>query len=130
MTHYERYFNRGYTQHGSGIGEIGHLYKSSSHIQRGRGLSNVFSGILRFLSPYLIKSGKAIGEEALRSGTEIVVNLGTDSLGNLFKKQGVKSAANLSEKVGNELKRVGSQMNGEGIKRRRRSASKASKRSK
>lgn len=119
MSHYDRYFSK--RQIGRGVDDIGRVYRAPQfHFQRGRGLSDVFGGIIKFITPYLISSSKALGKEALRSGSEILGNLGTKPIGELLKQQKDKSISNLAQKTGNKLKRMGEEMSGEGIKRRKR----------
>lgn len=122
MSRYERYF----TQHqvGGGISDIGYVHRSPQHLQRGRGL---FGGIIRWLTPLLLSSGKAIGKEALKSGAEILGNWGNQPINQLMKAEKEKILKNLAAKAGNKLKRMGDEMSGDGIKRRKRSSKKTIK---
>jgi hypothetical protein len=80
----------------------------------------VFSGIIKFLSPYLLSSTKALGKEVLRSGSELLSDLGTQPISKLLQHQGKKSAKNLADKATAGLKRMsGDIMTGDGIKRRK-----------
>lgn len=82
MSRYDNVFSkRKVVQRGRGIADIGTVYRAPRmHFQRGRGFSDVFSGILKFITPYLISGSKAIGKEALRSGGEILSNVGSQPL--------------------------------------------------
>jgi hypothetical protein len=54
-----------YARHQTGKGFDGLPY------QRGGGLGNIFRGIFRFLLPIAKKAGKAVGKQALRTGSQI-----------------------------------------------------------
>lgn len=117
MNQYERYFS--HAQTGRGVSDIGAVYSAPHRLQRGRGLSDVFSGIFKFLSPYILSSTKAIGREALRSGSEILKNIGNQPVRELLKTQAMQSTKNLSEKAATRLKRMSDEMTvGGAIKRR------------
>lgn len=116
MSHYEHYFSRR-AQIGSGVSDIGSVHRSPKlYYQRGRGFGQALGGIWRFLSPYIISSSKAIGREALRSGAEILRNVGSQPLKDLVRDQVKTSRKNLTFKAGEKLRA----MSGEGIKRRKR----------
>lgn len=118
MSHYDSYFAG--RQVGFGIEDIGPVYRSRIHYQRGRGLSDVFSGLIRFVTPYLISGTKAVGKEALRSGSELLANLGSQPIGQMLKQQRDISMQNLSQKAEDKIKQIRSSlMSGKGIKRRR-----------
>lgn len=118
MSRYEGYFLN--AQKGGRISDIGDVYRSSRYLQRGRGIGDVFSGMIKWITPYLLKGTKALGQEALRSGSEILSNMGTKPLGELVQDQRDRSIKNLSEKAGNTLKRMSQAMGtGSGVKRRK-----------
>lgn len=117
MSEYDQFFTN---QLGSSP-HFGDLYKTNRYYQRGRGLGDALSGIIRFLTPLFLKGTKAVGAEALRSGSEILSNLGSKPLNELLKDQKDKTITNLTEKAMNKLKRV---QTGKGIKRRRTTSSK------
>jgi len=116
MSHYDRFFAGG--QIGGSVSGIGPIYKARVHYQRGRGLSDVFQGLWRYITPYLVSGSKALGKEALRAGGEILGNVGTQSIGNLLKQQSNKSLINLAEKAQNKINQLRSDaLSGKGIKR-------------
>lgn len=117
MSHYERYFNR--YQTGRGINDIGPVYRATHHIQRGRGLSGILSTIIKYISPFLLSSTKAIGQEALRSGSEILQNLGNKPIADLIKGEAMRSGKSLADRTGRTLKKMSDEMSGEGIKRKK-----------
>lgn len=121
MSRYDNLFSKK-VQRGRGISDIGKVYRAPRmHLQRGRGFSDVFSGILKFITPYLISGSKAVGKEVLRSGAEILSNVGSQPFGSLLKQHGKQSLKNLTTKAGDKLKRVGDEiMTGGRVKRRRK----------
>lgn len=120
MNRYDRAF-LGDSQFGSGIKEsIGPIFRSRHSLQRGSGIGGIFRGILKYITPYLIRGGKEIGSELLRGSTEILGGIGKRSFSDMFSEQREKSLANLTEKAINKLKRMNNEnMQGGAIKRAR-----------
>lgn len=115
---YDHFYN---SQTGSGIADIGPIYRrGGQYYQSGRGLSSIFSGLLKFIQPYLIKGAKEVGKEALRSSTNILSNLNNQPFGELLKKESSKSFQNLVDKAERKINTMNS--TGKGIKRRRKSS--------
>lgn len=115
MSHYVKYFGGELT--GRGVNNIGPVHQSFRFKQRGRGLSSVFQGIFRFLSPYILSSTKAIGNEALRSGADLLQNLGKKPIKELIRDQRDISLKNLVDKAENKMREMTKQTGG-AIKRR------------
>lgn len=114
MNRYDRYFA---VQVGRGVSSIGSVYRTNRYQpQTATGLSDVFSNLFRFIQPYLVSGARAVGGEALRSGQDILSNLGQKPIKELLKEQADKSFKNLAEKAENKVKNM---MSGKGIKRRR-----------
>lgn len=106
MNQYERYL---LNQVGSGIGPY---YRSSLQVQRGRGLGSVFSNLYRVLKPWIVSGSRALGQEVLRSGKEVIQNIDSDKPINLLlKEQGIKSLRNLTEKAANAMSGRGININ-------------------
>lgn len=120
MSHYDSYF--AHSQTGGAIADIGRVYKAPHHhFQRGRGIGSVLSGIMRFISPYLISGSKAVGKEVLRSGAEILSDYGTQPIGKSIKQQVKQSMKNLAAKTSSKLKGMSEQtMSGGRIRKRKR----------
>lgn len=117
MSQYDRFFAG--SQIGGRSSNVGPIYKARIHYQRGRGLSDVFLGLYRFIKPFLVSGSKALGKEALRAGNEILENVGTQSISSLLKEQGNKSLQNLTEKARTKLNEMQeSNLSGKGIKRK------------
>lgn len=115
--HYESFFEN---QIGYGLSDVGPYMRINRRTQRGGSVGSVLKSLWSMLSPYLVSSGKAIGAEALRGGSEVLSKLGTDSVANLVKHQQKKSFENLTSKAEDRLKRMReSRQSGSGIKRKR-----------
>lgn len=99
-------------QEGGGLQDI-YVYKRSREAQIGRGLGRGLLGTLfRFIKPFLINSGKALGSEVLRSGTEILQGIGQRPIKDLLRDEAQKSSKNLESKLLSSMK-------GEGVYKRR-----------
>jgi len=55
----------------SGGGEIGPVYRASFRMQRGNGIGSFFGGLFRFVKPLMYSGAKAVGKEALKTGSSI-----------------------------------------------------------
>lgn len=103
-------------QSGGSIGDIGRIYRRGYFVQRGRGLSDIFSHIVRFLSPYVKGASKALGKQALESGINIIEGLQQDApIKDLLVKERDRGLKSLAAQASDKLK----SMRGSGIKRRR-----------
>jgi hypothetical protein len=71
MDHYTRY----YVGQSGGGGNIGPLYKASFRVQRGNGVGSFFRGLFRFVKPLLFSGAKAVGREALCTGSNILTDI-------------------------------------------------------
>lgn len=103
-----------YYQSGGMIGDIGPVYRRAHFIQRGRGLSDSFASLFRFLAPYIKSATKAVGKQALTSGLNIIEGLKDEPLKDLLKKERDRSLQNLASEASDSLRK----MSGRGIKRR------------
>lgn len=106
-----------YYQSGGSIGDVGPLYKRGYFVQRGHGLSDIFSNFIRFLSPYVKGASKALGKQALTSGINIIEGLQKDEpIKEILMKERDRGLRNLAMQASDSLKN----MQGRGrIKRRR-----------
>jgi hypothetical protein len=117
MNRYDHFFKSSEDDQFGGSG-FGPVLKVRYHRQNGHGLGQVFKSLWSILSPYLISSGKAIGSEALKSGSEILSKLGSQPVRELVKRQSEESLKALLRKTENKLKSMRDQ-SGEGINRKR-----------
>ena len=63
-----------YTRHNvnqCGSGEIRPVYRASIRVQMGNGIGSFFRGLFRFVIPLLYSGAKAVGKEALKTGSNI-----------------------------------------------------------
>lgn len=105
-----RYLNYYKAQVGGGVADFGPIFHARS--QRGRGLGSIFSGLLRYLKPVFFSGLNAIKNEAIRTGSDILQNLGTAPLSKLIRDKGLEGVQNLTDKAMNKIK----QMSGSGRK--------------
>lgn len=116
MNHYSRVF-LDQTGGGGTPGNFGNIYRREYKIQRGRGLGEVFTQLLRLIGPSILSGSKTIGKEILRSGGELIERFGEKPVKELLKEQGRKSIQVLGDKAENKLKRLNMDGSGFHIKR-------------
>lgn len=86
-------------QVGSGLKDIGQLYYNPRFIQQGRGFGNIFESIFRYLKP-VFKSGiNALKDSAVKSGTDILKELGSRPLNEILNDHGQKFTQDLGSKL-------------------------------
>jgi len=114
MDRYTRY----YVNQSGGGGEIGPIYRASFRLQRGNGIGSFFRGLFRFVKPLLYSGAKAVGKEALKTGSHIITDFlnkePEQPVGDIFKNRFGEAKNNLQEKIKNM---TGS---GLGLKRKRK----------
>lgn len=114
-----------YYQTGGNLRDIGQIYKgpgeqtssSSSQYyrnQKGEGIGDFFATAYRFLNPLLQSGLSVLGNQAIRSGTNILSDLGKKDLGTIVREQGEQAIKNLSEKAINKIKRGSNNNNSRG----------------
>jgi len=92
-----------YVNQSGGGGEVGPVYRASFRVQRGNGIGSFFRGLFRFVKPLLYSGAKAVGKEALKTGSNII----TDMLNkepkqparDIFKNRFIEAKDNLEEKI-------------------------------
>ena len=101
MDRYTRY----YVNQSGGGGEIGPVYRASFRLQRGNGIGSFFRGLFRFVKPLLYSGAKAVGKEALKTGSHIITdNLNKEPekhVGDIFKNRFGEAKNKLQEKIKN-----------------------------
>ena len=117
MDRYTRYYAN---QSGGGGGEVGSVYRASFRTQRGHGIGSFFRGLFRFVKPLLFSGAKAVGKEALKTGsniiTDILSNESEQPVGAIFKNRFHQAKGNLEQKIKN--------MTGSGLSLKRKRKSK------
>jgi len=98
----------GYTRYyvnESGGGEIGPVYRVSFKVQRGNCIGNFFMGLFRSVKTLLYSGAKAVGKEALKTGSSILTDIlnkePEEPVGNIFKTRFSQAKGNLEEKIKN-----------------------------
>jgi hypothetical protein len=98
MNRYTRYYINQ-----SGGGEIGPVYKASFRVQRGHGIGSFFKGLFRFVKPLLYSGVKAVGKEALKTGSNILTDLlnkvPDQQVGQILKSRFDEAKDNLEHKI-------------------------------
>jgi len=114
MDRYTRYY-----VNQSGGGEIGPVYRASFRMQRGNGIGSFFRALFRFVKPLLYSGAKAVGKEALKTGSNIITAIlnkePKQPVGAIFKNRFSEAKGNLQEKI---RKMTGSGLD---LKRKRKS---------
>jgi len=98
MHRYTRYY-----VNQSGGGDIGPVYRASFRMQRGNGMGSFFRGLFRFVKPLLYSWAKAVGKEALKTGSNIITDIlnkePEQPVGTIFKNLFIEAKGNLQEKI-------------------------------
>jgi hypothetical protein len=99
MDRYTRY----YVNEGGSGGEVGPVYRASFRVQRGNVIGSFFRGLFRFVKPLLYSGAKAVGKEALKTGSNIItdmLNKGPEQpVGSIFKNRFIEAIDNLEQKI-------------------------------
>jgi len=107
-----------YINQSGGSGEVGPVYRASFRVQRGNGIGSFFRGLFRFVKPLLYSGAKAVGKEALKTGSNIITDMlnkdPEQPVRNIFKNRFIEAKDNLEQKI---KKMTGS---GLGLKRKRK----------
>lgn len=100
-------------QLGSGVSVV---YKGAPH-QRGHGIGSFLGGLFRSIAPLLKSGAKAVGQEALRSGINVLSDIaGTMPPNKAFGVRMKEFTTNLKRRADNKIDNV---MKGSGYKRKR-----------
>lgn len=95
-------------QYGSGLSDIGEIYRGPVTVQRGRGgVANFFGGLLKYLLPVGSSAARVLTSQAVKSGGNVVRDLmGGKTLRDSLYDQGQNAINDLSTKGINKLKRM------------------------
>lgn len=116
-THYTQYY---LTQSGRGISDIGNIYKSPGFYQTGRGgIGSFFSGLFRNLKPLVSSGFSALKEQSIKTGKDILSEIGQKPFKQILKEQGKVAATELTQRGIAKLKRK--MQKGQGEKRKKKS---------
>ena len=100
MDRYTRYY-----ANQSGGGDVGSVYRASFRVQRGHGIGSFFRGLFRFVKPLLYSGAKAVGREALKTGSNIITDIlnkePEQPITKIFKNRFGEAKGNLQQKIEN-----------------------------
>ena len=92
-----------YTQYGSGISDIGVLYRNPGIPQRGAGVGSLFGGLWKFLKPL----AKTVGKQTIKAGGNIIRDVASGkNMRDALYDQGQQAISDLSEIGINRLKKM------------------------
>lgn len=97
------YVNYYSVQSGSGINDIGPLYYHPRMVQQGRGIGNFFAALYQYLKPIFTSGVNVLKEQALKTGTSIINDLGNRPFTEIIKEHGKKAADELGAKLKNKF---------------------------
>jgi hypothetical protein len=78
-------------QYGGSLDSIGPLYHAGFRMQRGNGIGSFLGGLYRIVRPLFVKSARAVGREALNTGSSILADMAVKSpdqnVGGIIRKR-------------------------------------------
>ena len=96
-------YTRYYVNKSGGGGEVGPVYRASFRVQRGNGLGSFFRGLLHFVKPLLYSGAKAVGKEALKTGSNIITDMlnkhPEQPVVDIFKNRVIEAKDNLEQEI-------------------------------
>lgn len=115
------YYNYYLAQTGNGLNHF-----SGPVFQRGNGLGSIFKSLVRFITPVFRPVGKAIGREALRTGSKIASDLlAGRNLRDTLKSNLREAGSNLLQKASQH---IAEPQSGSGLRRKRKRSKPVKKR--
>lgn len=114
-------------QYGDGLGDIGTIYRNPVYYQRGSGLGlgSLFLGLSKYLIPALKQTGRALTNQALKSGKGVIEDIASTAMGRsnkslrqILSDQGSDAITELSSKAIRGLKRKLNTQSGSGKRKR------------
>lgn len=113
-------YTRYYSQQGAGLSDIGRLHHQPIHYQRGAGIGGFFTTLYKYLSPLAASGLSLLKDQAVRSGKEILNDIGTKPLKEILKNRGREAVNDLTVRGIEKLKKTvsGGQKGSGYIKRR------------
>lgn len=94
-----------YYQSGGSLRDIGTIYRSSFHNQKGEGIGDFFVTAYRYLNPLLRSGLSVLGNQAIQSGSNILSDLGKKDLSTIVREQSENAIKNLSNKAIEKIRR-------------------------
>lgn len=109
VDHYTNYY---LMQSGGGLTNIGSVYHQSQLIQHGRGLGSFFGSLGRYLKPLFVQGYNILKKEAIATSAEILGEIGTRPIQDIFRDKTKIAVQNLQGKAINHIR---NNMQGSGI---------------
>lgn len=107
-----------YLKRGAGIRDIGKLHYQPLYYQRGAGIGGFFSKLYSYLTPLASSGLSVLKEQAIRSGKEILNDLGTQPIQTILKNRGRQAVSDLTIKGLEKLKKEVNKQRGSGYIKR------------
>jgi len=97
-----------HNQNGYGMSDIGPLYYSYPlHYQYGRGgVGSFFSGVFKYLKPLITSGLQALRKQSIKTGVDVLSNLGDKPIKTVLVEQGKKAVEELAQKGIKKLKKI------------------------
>jgi hypothetical protein len=103
-------------QTGSGLSDIGQVYRNPIRIQRGRGIGSVFAGLWKHIAPLAMSGLKTLGKQSLKTGTDMLGDLQKGrNIRDVLSEHGNLAAQQLAQKGINKLQTIRKKQTGKGI---------------
>jgi hypothetical protein len=98
----DRYTRYCVNQSGGG-GEVGPVYRASFRVEIGNGIGSFFRGLFRFVKPLLHSGAKAVGKEALKTGSKFITDMlnkePEQPVNSIFKNLFIEAKDNRKQKM-------------------------------
>lgn len=99
--------NNAMVQYGSGLRDIGTIYRGPQFVQRGRGIGSIFGGLWKHIAPFATSGLRALGKQSLLTGSNVLRDLSDGKkLKNVLQEQAHDAINNLTQKGINKLQKM------------------------
>lgn len=90
-------------QSGAGLSDIGPVYYNHRIIQQGRGIGSFFAALYRYFKPVFVSGLSALKNQALKTGSSILEELGSRPLQEIITTHGKRAVNELGIKLKNKF---------------------------
>lgn len=103
-------------QFGSGLSDIGRIYRGPMFVQRGRGIGSIFGGLWKHIAPIAMSGLRTLGKQTLKTSAGMLEDLSSGKkLKNVLTEHGQQAAQDLARKGINKLRKIRKGQSGRGI---------------
>lgn len=103
-------------QTGSGLSDIGQVYRNPIRIQGGRGIGSVFAWLWKHIAPLAMSGLKTLGKQSLKTGTDMLGDLHKGkNIRDVLSEHGNLAAQQLAQRGINKLQTIRKKQTGKGI---------------